>query len=247
MTRTLLASTALMLGLATAAQAVDISFQNGIYPDVSYAGVQSTFVRADNANSNYNNYDSGNRFITGTTGNATNPQIRSLLSFDLSTLPDAAVIESVTLTLRSYGADGTSQNQSIQIDLMAMTESFDQTTATWNTSGTDYASTVLSSHSINPTIASGFQTWGSTTDFVAAVQSAVDGSGILNLMLKLPDGVETAGNRDIFFFYSDSYSTNQSYTPELSITYTIPEPATLSLGFGLGVGLLILLRRRARR
>lgn len=246
MTRTLLASTVLLLGLATAAQAVDISFQNGLYPDASYNGNQATFVRADDPTTNFNGYQSGNQFIVGTTGN-TNPQIRSLLSFDLSALPDAAVIESATLTLRRIGTDGSSQNQLIQIDLVAMTESFNQTTATWNTSGTDYTSTVLSSVSENPTVSSGFVTWGSTADFIAAVQSAADGSGTVNLMLKLPDAVETGGSRDIFFFHTDTSTSGAIYRPELSITYSIPEPATLSLGFGVGVGLLMLLRRRARR
>jgi hypothetical protein len=59
--------------------------------------------------------------------------------------------------------------------------------------------------------------------------------------------VETSTDRNLIWFQSTTTPHGDQYTPELSVSYTIPEPAILSLGFGLGVGLLILLRRRARR
>jgi hypothetical protein len=226
--------------LASTAPAAVITFQTGTLPASGYTGGNSTYIRSDQATSNFGGQTS---FIAGNV--VSGADLHGLISFDLSLIPAGSTINSVSLTL-FRNQDATSQSVSVQLDLLALTQPFTETGATWNTyngtnawttPGGDYNPTVLSSFSANPASASSFQTFATSASFVTASQAAVNGSQPLYLIVKLDD--ETGLNRHIFNFSSDD-NASLGQRPSLTIDYTpVPEASTALLAligaFGLGM------------
>ncbi|MFA6962561.1 MAG: DNRLRE domain-containing protein [Opitutaceae bacterium] len=214
-----------------------------------------TFVRADSTTST-----AGAAAAELLVGQLTSTQaMHGLLSFDLSSIPVDATINSVSLVMRQSTEDGSSLITTVTLELHLLTQTFVENQATWNnrvtgtawtTAGGTFDSAVLSSVSVSvrPSQASLTlpldQTWASSSDFVSAVQSAADGSNSIAFLLK--DANETNAGRELVKFYSKEGSS----APQLIIDYTaasIPEPSTVALLMGsvvLAGG--VCLRRRSR-
>lgn len=256
-----LATVAACLATGVAAQAVTVTFQQGVS---SYAGHQDAMVRPDGANattvSNTSANSSGYVSSVPTT-------LRAIQTWDLSDIPVGAIITSVTFTIGNRSDTGSGLNDSNDVidandplyELRTISESFSETTATWNNTfgaSMTLGATQLSTARFDPEITAAmlYNTFGSTAAFVAAVQAAVDDpSNDFNFVLMLTNDMNTSpagqynGMRIVPQFGSNSGNLAGSNPtvpdrPILTISYEVPEPASLGL-LTLG-GALVLVRRR---
>ena len=228
---------ALIPSLASAAQ---IQFQEGVSPVATYNS-QITYVRNDDAGNASSNKNADNQLILG---KVTTPGIlRSLFSFDVSSLPDGAVITDVTFRLTDNGRGSTTNTSgAVAIELNKLASSFDETTVTYNTQPA--FSTLLSSALADPsTINTGdFLTFPSSSAFVQAVQEAADADGSVSFVAKLNSTSEGQNLRRAYFFRTDQ-DASVADRPLLTITY-VPEPTSIAFAGMASVGVGLLRRRK---
>src|SRR5262245_34184231 len=163
-----------------------ILFQEDLSPTTTYqAG--ATHVRQASPTTNFDNF---NGLTFGTYGSGVGP-VRSLFSFDLSSLPDGAEITSVTFSLRIQANDGgSSGSANIPLELRLLNAPFNEATVTWNTQPS--FSTLLASVTMNPTLVNtgSMIAWPSTSALVTAVQTVADANGILYFLARADDATE---------------------------------------------------------
>lgn len=218
-----------------------------------------TLILRDNLNSYTGQTDTGIRSdqATGTPTGATTPvgytagavKLSDLFSFNLSTLPTGATINSISLTLTTASADASTDNN-VTLGLYATTKTFVISQATWNlastgnswtTPGGDYSSsTLLSSLTTDPTtaLAGTALSFSSSSAFVSTAQAALDGGTALQFLLTVDPSTLTPGARAIFQLATDNYTGTATYLPTLTIDYTaVPEPTSLTLAGFLFLGI----------
>jgi hypothetical protein len=111
----------------------------------------------------------------------------------------------------------------------------------WNSPGGDFVSTASASTSVSGTTVNIPFTWGSTPQLVADARGWYNNpSSNFGWILKNDDETDA---RTYYAFYSREGNSNASDTPQLIITYTVPEPQTWGL---LAAGGLYGLRRWRR-
>lgn len=228
----LVASAVVLLALAAPASAasVDIFANDTASPNVTSGGVDGN---------NDNRLRAYNR----------SADIDGWIKFDLSVIPDAATITSLTLTLFAEGAFGTPVNSpSIQV--------FRSSHDSWTRGGTGFPSILdeaLTGVDTGPFPA----TRHTAYDFILDASAASWGSDLSDdtLSLVLRNGVE---NSYMYWFGSSPVSATgdansigsvTAYAPRLTIGYEIsavPLPASLPLG-AAALGLLAAFGYRRRR
>jgi len=192
---------------------------------------------------------SGSEMLVGHIVSGT-PEMRGLLTFDLSSLPANAVIDSVTLRLQRT-EDTISQVATVSLQLHQVTEAFTASQASWNnratgtpwtTAGGTFDSTVLASVSA-ATRSTADVIWSSSTGLVSAFQASYEGAGSISLLVLDPS--ISASTRELFRFRTNE--AGASFAPELTLTYSIvPEPSAAALLAGCA-GLALTVARRRRR
>ena len=253
---------ALILGVCPSIYGATISYQKGASPSAGYV---SDIVSLNQTTPDTNGVGGGSNFIGHATTGA-NRAFRSAMGFPLSDIPAGSTINSVTLTLYGRGAATAGASSTLYtIELHELTGSFTEAGATWNnrfdaapagvggadvvwaTAGGDFSPTVLSSLTAAPSgvALNVAYTFSSTTDFVAAAQAALDGTGTLYMVGLAPLG-EVAANETRFNFGSDDFAT-LAIRPLLTVDYTpIPEPNSVLI-LGLGMAGLASFQRRLRK
>jgi hypothetical protein len=137
--------------------------------------------------------------------------LRGYLQFDISSIPNDAVIIKSDLKLYQYQTIGT---EGFMIGLHQVTENWEENVITWNNQPKYEPSPESTS-----TITVGATTWLSW-DITALLQGWVDGS-IVNYGVVLKDTDESLGDTFIRCYTSD-YTANPNQCPKLEITYYIP-------------------------
>ena len=220
-------------------QAATLSFQaggvqlNGAVTDPGYASQDVHLLSSSPTLSDTTTLISGNQYNSG------GAQIHhSLLSFDLSGLVamtggNAFTIQSVQLVLTNFatnlgpGITGISQE-------LHLTDPF-AVGATWNTydgvnawpTAGGRVGNLLSSRFIGST---GTQTWSSSSNFIAAVNTALGGTD-QHLYLLLQGANQS--NQDNRSQFRNGTCTNLGDRPRLDVSFTVQPPAPPALSFQL--------------
>jgi len=156
--------------------------------------------------------------------------IRILLRFDLSSIPDDAIVSAATMSLYLYEYysvfDGAKE-----IQCKRVTSAWTESTVTWNTQPTVTATVNPTATTIHATL--GWVNW----NVLALVQDArVNRSDSLDLRLSF---TTESGSLSIPRFYSREYTTNPLLCPKLDLTYTTSDQHKYSgnpilSGYGTG-------------
>ncbi|MBL7218734.1 MAG: DNRLRE domain-containing protein [Phycisphaerae bacterium] len=237
----------LVLVLAPSAHADIISFQEGVSPTGAYTH-DATYIRSGSPTDNFD-LDEDLELIAGPT---VTDVLRTLLEFDVSTIPASNQIDSASLVLTtcSNGTGGIGGTETFNVhaynyDIVETVSTWDDpdgdgNDATGDTTAGGTLGTLLTSASFLVTQKGLAVTFGDSSAFRTAVSDALAGDGFLRLILANND--ETVNSTHNFArFAADSFGTTGD-RPELVVEHT-PEPATMSL---LALGGLAILRRRRR-
>jgi len=194
---------------------ITIAFQDGVSPDTGYAGTSDAYISELNAGTNYG--ASSNLYIDGDDGGGVD--LSTLLRWDISQIPENAIVESASLTLDVFNPSGSSY------DIFALYSPWVEAEVTWQEyragmawesagglGGSDRGSLSLSS--ISPS--TGLFTVALNEAGIAIVQSWVDGAvnnnGFIIANTSASDGAD---------FYS---SESTSFHPRLTLVYSLAEP-----------------------
>ena len=197
----------------------------------------ATFIRGDSVNWNSGARD---QFIVGRWNGL---GMRSLFSFDLSSLDPNAVFQSVTLDVWTDDSGGTGSVGAVELRKLNATPTegtgdgssasngsgtgatwLSRTGGTnvsdlWTNAGGDFATNVLSSISgYNATVANVQKTFPSSAAFVAAAQTGFNAGQPFNLLMISPD-TESGANNYISRINSDDNATVEQ-RPRLTLTFT---------------------------
>ena len=164
------ASDEMTVTVSSNSEPVTISFQDGLFPILSYQGTRDTKIATKSSNTNY-----GSDSTIDVDGS---PDISDLLYWDLSAIPSGSVIDSVTIQLNITNT--TSQTY----EVYAMERPWDEQMATWNQASSgnswasagaqgtgDHGSTVLGA--LTPTSTGAYQLVLNASG-IAAVQAWID-------------------------------------------------------------------------
>lgn len=180
---------------------------------------------------------------------------RTVLGWDLSTIPENAMITGASLTLTPNELTGEADGGDIQLWSLVTDEPMDETEVTWNRirAGLNW-DTAGGGDNLDELL--GTVAWpGSTSErqvfsteaLVAAVQDAVDNSNMLQMLLLAPTAEALSGSGQDFarlVWHSDDASALAN-RPLLTVTYMIPEPTSaVLLALAALAGLLVRRRRR---
>jgi hypothetical protein len=258
--------------VASAASAATIQFRQDSLPDANYDMI-ATDMRTGTSSNNVRENDNALLVgrVTGTvTGGIATDVARTLLAFDITSVPAGATITGVTLTLTKRAADtSTSGNEDHTITVHELMGTILESTTNgpswnnrdqdtvgmnpipWTTPGGDFNPTVLTSLTANArTTGPGVKfVFPSTAEFVTAASNARSGSGTIYMLLQSADSVAD-NDRGLFQFFTDDsalYPTQFGIDdhPLLTVDY-VPEPTSFAL-LGLGAIGLLVYRRRPKR
>lgn len=192
---------------------------------------------------------------------ANNDSARPVMQFGLAALPGGAIITNVQLQykLQQYTyINSNAGNASVthNFSMHQMLTAWSETTSNWNErstgnawgapgmqSGTDYAAAAVSTIAVNSSMQGTYLSWDITSLYNSWVSGASQNYGVT---IQGPTGVANslAANGDttdgVFRLYNSEYA-DDTFRPQLVITYTIPSGASLAV---FGTGGLVLLRRR---
>ncbi|EIP96432.1 PEP-CTERM putative exosortase interaction domain-containing protein [Opitutaceae bacterium TAV1] len=179
--------------------------------------------------------------------------LRALLDFDFKdvSLPTNAKFESATLSLY-YVKDegGSSGSLSLSVDVHELKTSFTGSatwltsngTDSWATNGGDFDATVLASKTVSASSTSSFQEF-TGTGLDTLVETALENNSVVNLLLKASDEMANT-DRQLLWFYSDSWLNGVSKA-KLTIYYSlVPEPSTYALVAGVLLMMFCFVKRR---
>ncbi|MCF8285173.1 MAG: tandem-95 repeat protein [Sphingobacteriales bacterium] len=157
---------------------------------------------------------------------------KSLLKFDLSSLPSSTTISSATLTLTTSSSYTYSSSEGpFPATIYRANQAWTETGSTWSnyksstawpgssgasTSGTDY--TTANSSTITNT--SDKSTGSTVTSNITAMAQAWITSSATNLGLLIVPLVSSTGNTRTYSFYSRENTTNNAYKPKLTVEYS---------------------------
>lgn len=191
-----------------------------------------TFILSATPTTNYGT----NALITiGDSSGSASAAYRTLLKFDLSSIPTNAKILSAVLELYEYAAYDTAGTGSWSATLYSVLKNWVEAEATWNNysagnawsvagCGAGDISSAIDSLTMDGTAAAGFVSW-SGSGLVAAVQQWVDGtSSNYGLLLAAPTAeFKGAAPLSSNLFRSSNYGT-AGERPRLTVTYSMGVP-----------------------
>ena len=172
---------------------------------VTFGAVSDTNVNQQKLNNNY-----GASSVLQVRSRPTRNK-RSLVRFDVSSIPGTATVSSATLTLCAIGVPSITRTY----ELYRATSAWVETTVTWSSQPT-VAAAATDSASTPPTV--GCMTWSVTAD----IQGWVGGAA--NYGWRVVDTVEDSTTVHLTKFRSRENAAVPSEQPKLEVTYTTTAP-----------------------
>ena len=202
----------------------------------SFQTVDATYIRSRSDYDDYNkNFNDNSQLIIGPT---TGDKLRALIEFDVSSIPSADQVDSVLffLTTYSYGEginDVGAPGDISTFNVYNYAYDIDETTATWNAPDVNTNDvpggtfgTLLSSASVNVEKRGLRMSFSDTVAFRDAVEEALDGDGILRLIVSGAD--ETVGTHNFARFSDETQQID--FRPQLIVRHQyIPPTGTIIL------------------
>ncbi len=189
---------------------VTVEFQDGVEPDSGYSGTQDSLLRQTSPNTNYGNQTSLSAdLIQPDPSNGAFGEVISVISWDISSIPGNATVQSVSVSLNLSNVSSDSYN------LHQGQTNWDESTVTWNTFGGSSANVgTLVLGSIIPG-QFGENVINLNSNGINLVQGWINGTINNNgIVIK-----EANNNNDGIFVNSSEAGSGR---PKLSITYTVP-------------------------
>jgi hypothetical protein len=193
---------------------IQIAFQNGLFPSVTYAGTRDTKINSGSKNTNYGTATS--LMVDG------KPDEASLFRWDVSAIPAGSIVVSAAIELHALS------NSKGNFEIYALQRAWDEIAATWNqfaagspwaaagaNGAADHSSAILGQFAPANT---GMQHVALNQAGVAAVQTWLNNPP-LNFGIILKDYAVTDGAQ-----ISASETGTASQRPKLIISYVSPGP-----------------------
>ncbi len=190
-------------------QSNTISFQNQVEPSAFYLGTQDAFIRQTSPNQNKgSNAELWSDGLSGDPENTLSGELESVIKWDVSAIPQNAVINSVTVSFNVFN-DSPVDNNLYEVKIP-----WTEDTVTWNVAAepSAYGTTILGAippFTLNENIVNLNQTG------INLVQAWVNGSKINNGLL-----IKIAGSTNGMGVHS-SEAANAANRPKLTVSYTI--------------------------
>jgi len=208
-------------------------FTTDLRVSASFLSVDATYIRSGDGNGNFN--DNSQIIVGPTTGDI----IRGLIEFDVSSIPSSDKITSASFFLTTLSSstginDVGAPGDYTTFNVYSYAFDINESTATWNSpdaNASDVAGgtsgALLSSASLDVEKKGLRASFNNTAAFRSAVEDALDGDGILRMIIRGAD--ETVGVHNFARFY-DETTTSTEYPPQLIIIHeTVPLKGTVIL------------------
>ncbi len=187
-----------------------VSFQDGVEPDSSYAGTQDSLLRQSSPDTPRGDETSLSAdLVQPDPTNGTFGEVISVISWDISSIPIDATVDSASISLELTNVSGGNY------DLFEVLTSWNEATVTWNILGgssTNVGTTAIGT--ISPGIF-GENVITLNADGLNLLQGWIDGSINNNgIVVK-----QVNNNNDGIFINSSEAATGK---PKLTVTYTTP-------------------------
>ncbi len=190
---------------------VTVSFQDGVEPDGTYAGTEDSLLRESSADSNYGNETSLSAdLVQPDPSNGRFGEVISVISWDISSIPNNATVDSASISLNLTNISSGSYN------LYQALTSWDESTVTWNSFGG--SSTNVGAAVLGTIVPGQFNenVIVLTPDGISLIEGWIDGS-IANHGIVIK---EINNNNDGIFVDSSEAASNTNH-PKLTITYNV--------------------------
>ncbi len=188
---------------------VTVSFQEGVLPDAGYAGTQDSLLRQTSPDQNFGtDVQLLSDAVAPDPSNGLFGEVMSVVSWDLTSVPNTAVVSSASITMDFFDASSGPYNF-----LQALTP-WNEGTVTWNSFGGGSANVGTDIIATIPGFSFNETEVNLTAEGLSLVQGWIDGSIANNgLVLK------TGGSNNGVGANSSEATTNR---PKITITYSIP-------------------------
>ncbi len=210
----------LVVESATSVVSSSAQLQTGVSPMQTYA-TTSAVIKSSTSDTTV----ADTSFPGLSVGNSSSDTIqRGLLGVDLSMLPpDATVISgSLTLYATSYGSYASS------VEIYQPSVPFYEGAATWTLNNGYDSNLRLASTQV--TGSAGYYTWVSGTNFVSAMQGAVQNATMLNLVLLAPTAEANISGTTYYYTFATASDSTPAKRPSLYLNYTTAAPPVVIPG-----------------
>ncbi len=203
----------------------EIAFQNGLFPSVTYAGTQDTYISSKSTKTNYG--DASTLTVDGS------PDKAALFQWDVSAIPTGSIIVSAAIELN------VSNSSSERYNVYALNQAWDELSATWRQYAANHSWSTAGASGAADHAAASLGTIAASSTGVYRID--LNDAGVAAVQAWVNDAVANHGVIIQDYSQSNRFDVLSSQTaravdrPKLIIDYTSPAAAGAAFAaFGAG-------------